>query len=300
MGKPAIVEMIHPDIPISKEGYLNFYASIPCSIKNRFTDVLNKFLTDYDINHNIPVYSPLTIRNTHKILKPGLREIKNENILPDLFLSFGFGTMYSEPFRSLFMENKFITGYTDLSQKSFLPEKMKTSMNKYGFGILALGSWQLLVNINKLDDFTPRAKSWDDLLKPEFKGLITMHGHENKVSITSVHHYYYEKYGIEGIQTFGENLKGVKHFSGILKAMANPDRQNSVYYILPSTIAIQIPEKLNILPVSLKEGDIISPLLINIRKSSEEKVRSFLEFFHSKPLTDLLQKSGYYTPESLN
>ena len=269
-------------------------------MKNRFGDIFLEFLNEYEDKDYMPIYCPTVQLDAHKRIGAVLKDVTEENDLPDVFLSTGFGTNYSAPFRSLFMETGILKGYTPESQKDYIPENLKTVMDKYGFGILGLGSWQLVVDTKKLKEDTPRASSWDDLLKPEFKGLVTMHGHEGHTIVSAVHHYYYEKFGVEGLEKFGENLKGVKHFSNIIKAIGASDPQTSVYYILPAVIANQIPAKFASFPIGLKEGDIISPLLIYVKNKAMKNAEGLLEFFEKESLSDLLVKSGYYPPELYN
>ena len=300
MEKSTSEEFMQQDVPVCKEGHINFFASMPCPMKNRFGDIFLEFLNEYEEKEYMPVYCPTVQLDAHKRIGAVIKDITEENELPDLFLSTGFGTNYSAPFRTRFMESGILKGYTPESQKPFIPEHLKSVMDKYGFGMLGLGSWQLVVDTRKLKDDTPRASSWDDLLKPEFKGLVTMHGHEGHTIISAVHHYYYEKFGMEGLVKFGENLKGVKHFSNIIKAIGAVDPQSTVYYILPAVIANQIPAKFSALPIQLKEGDIISPLLIYVKSDAMKKAEGLLEFFDMDSLSDLLKKSGYYPPESFN
>ncbi len=146
--------------------------------------------------------------------------------------------------------------------------------------------------------------SWDDLLKPEFKGTISQMGKNQRDHFGFVMLFYlYASHGIKGIEQYARNVESKKHFTQIIKSLGNNNKQATAINIIHQFAGLFIPSDLRHLinPIHPKEGNPVTAHYFLIKNKASNHALRIAKHLYSKEIKDIVEKCGasHITSESL-
>lgn len=209
-----------------------------------------------------------------------LRRIEAEKGAPgaDLFWSSGFSTL--EEFKALF------TKYNSPEVDHLTPSLRATESPWVGTNTHVM---VLMINKDVLEDDTPT--SWQDVMKPEWKGKVTMADPANSSSAYAQLYGVYSLYGEEGVRKLAANVELQGETSGAYKAVAQGEypvgltmEYAAQRYVVGGQRAIQV--------VYPKDGTFLSPegLALIANGPNPEDAKKVYDLFLSQEMQAALVK----------
>jgi ABC-type Fe3+ transport system substrate-binding protein len=259
-------------------------ALMPCGLRNPFkTSVENhlqnhpewyegmNYIVEGNLNHETRYY-------------PEIDQIESANELPDIILSSDVNSFLHRRFQEHFADTGFYTDYRNYTPNSYLdaagycdPEGHYTAFTA-NLLIFAVDETRL--------NGRPMPTCWADLLDPAFENDIIIRG-EDDFFCNAVLLPYFKEMGLDAIRALALNVKSGRHPSEMVK-MAGSDREDAAtVYIMPFFFASKIrSQKVTI--VWPKDGAILSPVFLLVRKDRIEKHKRILDYIFSKETAEML------------
>jgi hypothetical protein len=284
---------------LRQAGALNVYATMPCPLKVRFKAEFETFIAEYNASHSQPVYCPTILDGAPKAIEDLLRAATCEEELPDLWVTTGFHTLFSRDFKRRFIDSGVLLGVTKPECVPFLPPEFQRVASTYNIGFLAFGGWELICDTSLTDEML-YPKSWSDLAKPEFRGKVSIHGYHGKASGASLLLVLQERMGQGAIREFARNIGAVRHFAEIIKSLDSSDPQRLAFNILPNAASRQIPSKKRVVQLEFKDGPLMAPLMLFVKRSKLEACRDLLGFFWGDKFRSVLAGGDFLMPDQMD
>ncbi len=286
-------------VPVLQHGALNVYTILPCPLKVRFKAAFEAFIEAHNSEHETPIYCPTILDGAPKTIEAQMRNAKTENDLPEVLVTTGFNTIFSRPFKQKYLESGVYKGLTRPEFFEKMPADYKRISEQYNIGFLAFGAWSLILDMS-VAHHTNYPKSWTDLAKPEFRDQLAIHGYQGKASGTSLLLVLKERMGEEAISQFAQNIKNIRHFAEVIKGIDSPDPERAAFNILPNAASVQIPSRKNAAMIEFKDGPLMAPLLLFVKKSKIQECQPLLDFFWGETFRNILAKGDFHMPDDMD
>jgi len=286
-------------IPVLQQGALNIYTILPCPLKVRFKQAFEQFMAEHNSRSATPIYCPTILDGSPKSIEAQMQDANGEDDLPEMLITTGFHTIFSKPFKQKYLETGIYTGLTKPEFLDKMPADYRRIAAQYNIGFLAFGAWSLIFDMS-VENAGSYPKSWTDLAKPEFRNKLSMHGYHGKASGTSLLLVLKERMGEQAIGQFAQNIKNIKHFAEVIKSIDSPDPDRVPFNILPNAASVQIPSRKNAAMIEFKDGPLMAPLLLFVKKSKMEACRSLIDFFWGDTFREILGKGDFHMPDEMD
>lgn len=282
-----------------RAGAINLHISVPCPLKVRLKSLLENFVANYNATHEIPIYSPTLGEGEPHAVEDDMAVAELANELPDVWLTNNYHTLFSEPFKSRFIDSGLYVGVTKAEWFEILPTEFQDVAKKHNLGFYGFGSWGMVMD-QSVHSQSPIPRRWDDLIKDDYRGEIGMHGCSGHVSGTALLMILNARLGSSAPSQFGKNVLYLKHFSQIIKSMDSSEPNKARFVLMPSAAITQIPSRKRVAQVELEDGPILTPMLLFVKKEKVELCAEVLDFFWGEALRDVLQKGDIYTVDAMD
>jgi ABC-type Fe3+ transport system substrate-binding protein len=286
-------------IPVLQQGALNVYTILPCPLKVRFKQTFEAFMAEHNRTNEMPIYCPTILDGSPKTIEAQMKDAQSEDDLPEMLVTTGFHTIFSRPFKQKYLETGVYTGLTKPGFLEKMPADYQRIAKQYNIGFLAFGSWSLIFDMS-VKNAGAYPTCWTDLAKPEFKDKLSIHGYHGKASGTSLLLVLKERMGEKAIEQFGQNIKNIKHFAEVIKGIDSPDPDRVAFNILPNAASVQIPSRKNAAMIEFKDGPLMAPLLMFVKKSKTEACKPLIDFFWSETFRQILEKGDFHMPDTMD
>lgn len=90
--------------PIWQPGAINLHVSVPCPLKVRLKGALGAFIDDYNQRHERPLFCPSILDGIPHGIDDLMQSSDNAQELPDIWVSTGLHTAFSQPFKQRFID----------------------------------------------------------------------------------------------------------------------------------------------------------------------------------------------------
>lgn len=290
------------NIPVIQYGAINVYTILPCPLKVRFKKEFETFIEEFNAQSETPIYCPTINDGAPKSIEDQMKNAQSDDDLPEILVTTGFNVIFSQPFKQKYLETGEYIGLTNPKFMEAMPEYYKRIATQYNIGFLAFGFWSLIFDMSVEEQMkhADYPRSWTDLAKPEFKDKLSMHGYHGKASGTSLLLVLKERMGEEAISQFANNIKNVWHFAEVIKRIDTPDPERTVFNILPNAASVQIPSRKNAAMLEFKDGPLLAPLLIFVKKSNLEQSQPVIDFFWGETFRNVLSKGDFHMPDDMD
>lgn len=286
-------------IPFFQRGAINVFATLPCPLKVRFKFEFEAFVKRHEAAGGTPIYCPTILDGKPKSLEEQLHEAQNEDELPDVLVTTGLNLVFSKTFRPKFFDNDLYVGLNRPECLAAMPEEFRRAALDYNLGFLAFGAWHLMWD-QSLGDETALPRRWTDLASPEYARLLSIHGYKGKMSATSLLLVLRERLGDGAVERFASNVKNIWHFAETLKHIDTNNPERVPFNILPDAAAAQIPVKKNAAMLEFRDGRLLAPLLLFVKRSRLEACQPVLDFLGSAPFRQVLARGDFLMPDRID
>lgn len=260
---------------------------------------LETFIDNYNASHDLSLYCPTILENGPHSIDDLLLEAKDESDLPDIWVANSFHTSFAQPFRKKFIESGIYEGVTKKEWLNLLPQPFRKMADQQNTGFLAFGSWGIVVDTS-VTESEHYPKYWTDLADDAFKGKIGIHGCSGHATGAALLMILKERVGVDAIAKFSANLGQIAHFSKLIKAIDSSEPQRTRFIVMPSAAIQQIPSKKQIAQLELRDGPILTPIMLFVKRSRRHLVADVLSFLWSDEFRDVLLKGNILMPDQLN
>ncbi|WMM24881.1 ABC transporter substrate-binding protein [Tissierella sp. MB52-C2] len=218
-----------------------------------------------------------------------------EDSLSDLFMSAGFDLFFDKELMGKFKSRGVFEDITGLEKlnKDFDNEEIDLKDPQKQYSIIAVVPAVFMVNTDELGD-RQMPKSWKDLLKEEFEDSVSLPMKDFDL-FNAILLNIYKNYGEEGVTKLGKTLLRSMHPAEMVKAHTKKTESKiPTVTIMPYFFTKMVRSQSPLKPVWPEDGAIISPVFLLTKKETKEQTKSFVDFFFSKEVGEILSTNGKF------
>lgn len=265
-------------------------ALLPCGLRNPFHQALLAEFPQYATfaNEEIVVEGNL---NYEKSFYNSLDSITDTDSLPDIFISSDVNNLYHTPFVSHLLHK----GYFETFATEVNPMFQAAGYN-YPASELSCFTTNVLVPVVDLQLLgnRPEPGSWDELLQGSFAGDITLRG-DKDFFCNAVFFPFYKNYGKVALTELGNNTRFGLHPSEMVKKINAGNTNGTCLYVMPYSFATKIRDKNRFKTLHMREGSIVSPVQILVKKGAYQKHKELIDFILGNKMAAILNQNGFPT-----
>ncbi|WP_320169483.1 ABC transporter substrate-binding protein [Maridesulfovibrio sp.] len=258
---------------------LTLLALLPCGLKMPFSRAFDAFSLEYNEKHGNSLKYLLEGNVNHELsYYQYIDSVESFDELPDVIISSDINSFYHAPFREHFLVKE---GFVDL-----LPEKINADFENIDFDdtdrqfTMLSANLLVLVSIDEQLAGKPTIESWKDIMRPEFKNDVVMRG-QAEFFCNGVLLPFYSMFGNEGVAELARSVRTGVHPSEMVKMIDSGKPDVASLYIMPYFFAQKVKNKERISIRIPKEGAIVSPVQMLVKKTAQEKVSEVTDFLCS-------------------
>lgn len=272
----------------NKNGSINLIGLLPCPVRLPLLEALGNIPQIDDINHNLKAAS-----EGLDWLKEDVSKAQTESDLADIYISAGFDLFFEENLMKRFKDQKVFSDYNyqEKLNPDFENEEISLKDPNHDYSMFAVVPAVFLVNTQILGD-RPIPKTWADLLKPIYKGAISLPVSDFDLFNAILIHIYQE-FGISGVRILGNQLIASLHPAQMVKsdrrARVKPAISIMPYFFTKMALPGSVMKA-----VWPEDGAIVSPIFMLTKKSKKEVLKPISEFFLSKEVGEILAHKGLF------
>ncbi len=265
---------------------------LPCPVRIPLLESFGRFMEGFEKTHNIEIEYELKAASMGlDWVEKNLADIKDQEGIPDLFISAGFDLFFDEEkFGKLKRSGVFSDEVKFTTEnESFKNYNLKDPRGHYS--MIGVVPAVFLVNTNELGE---RAvpESWEDILKPEYENSVSLPVGDfdlfNAILLNIE-----KNFGSEGVKKLGRSLLDSLHPSEMVKSEKKSTRRPAVT-IMPYFFTKTIKEGSIMKAVWPADGAILSPIFMLSKSSRIDKLKDVIDFFASKEVGEILSHSGLF------
>ena len=285
--------------PFLQQGAINIFMNMPCPLKVLAKSALKTFAEEYNASNKVKLYSPVLMDGNSKGIEGELKNAKVEEELPEILVASGLHTVLSKEFKARFIDTGIYEPVATPAMLRQMSPEYRNLVTNENIGIIGTGYWSLVCDLS-LKMGVPYPTQWTDLVKPEFKDLISVHGYHGKASIAAVLLILRERLGDGAIATFGANIRNIWHFAEILKRMDSPEPRRTSLNLLPNAATVQMPSKKNAGILEFNEGPVLAPFLMYVKASKRKLCQPVIDFFLGQEMRRTLLRGDFHLADDLD
>lgn len=285
--------------PYLEKNAINIYMNMPCPLKVLSKRALKIFADEYNSSHDTKLYSPVLLEGDSKGIEGELKNSKVEEEIPEILIASGLHTVLSEGFKKRFIDTGIYEPATSSAMLQKMPQEYKSLVINENMAIIGTGYWSIVCDLS-MNMQVPYPKQWTDLVNPEYKDLISVHGYHGKASIAAMLQLLRERIGGNVVERFGSNIRNIWHFAEILKRMDSPEPRRTPLNLLPNAATVQMPVKKNAGILEFDEGPILAPLLMYVKASKREICQPVVDFFLGPVMRQTLLRGDFHMADDLD
>lgn len=243
---------------------LTMLALLPCGLKMPFSRAFDAFTQEYNKKHGNSLKYLLEGNVNHELsYYEYIASIESFEELPDIIISSDINSFYHKSFQEQFLDKK---GFVDI-----LPPKIHDDFETVGFDdtdrqfTMLSANLLVLVSIDELLEGKPEIESWQDILRPEFQNKVIMRG-QAEFFCNGVLLPFYSLFGMEGVADLARSVRTGVHPSEMVKMIDSGKSDAAPLYIMPYFFARKVKNRDRISIRIPKEGAIISPVQMLVKK----------------------------------
>lgn len=269
-------------------GDIKLIGLLPCPVRLPLLEGFNKLPEAQNVNQNLKAAS-----EGLDWLKTDVANALTEDDLADIYISAGFDLFFERNLMKKFKDQKVFSDYSaELPiNKNFDNDYISLKDPNNDYSMFAVVPAVFLVNTQILGDL-PMPKTWKDILKPEYRGLISLPVSDFDLFNAILIHLYKE-FGMEAISVLGKQLIASMHPAQMVKS-ERTQRVKPAISIMPYFFTKMALPGSVMQAVWPEDGAIISPIFMLTKKSKKETLKPISDFFLSKEVGEILSHKGLF------
>lgn len=274
-------------------GNINIRGVLPCPIRlqmvEKFESWLNAQPNKEEVNYKLQSASMgLDWLSDH------VKEAKTEDEIADIYMSAGFHFFFDKDNIGRFTGAGVFADLTGLDKlnSDFDNAEINLKDPKGYYHIIGVVPAIFMVNKDVLGD-REIPRSWEDLLKPEFKDSIAIPMSDLDL-FAAVLLGIYKLFGMEGVKALGKNCIKSLHPAQMIKEGAKKTAGTPAVSIMPYFFSWMAKEGGSQEAVWPSEGAIISPIFFLSKGSAKEKIQPVVDFLFSDDMANILSADGKF------
>lgn len=260
-----------------KNSRYNLLGLLPCPVKVPMQQAFNEFLAGQDAALKSKAMTLEGHANFHLSFYKQFDNI-NMDVLPDILITPGINKLFSSDFHE-----KFISTGTYCTENDYL-EKAGGKTELYDpmsvFSILGFNVTVIVVSPERLGEL-PIPRSWSDLFKEEYENKVVMRGQKDFFCETTLLNIY-QLYGEKGVLDLARSVYHGCHPAEIAKHFGLGSKDWPPIAIMPYFFAKTIKPANRVEIIWPKEGAILSPVTMLVRKQALPEMLPVVRFFTSE------------------
>lgn len=255
---------------------LTVLALLPCGMKMPFNRTFDQFVQDYNEKHLKKLRYLVEGNVNHELSYYAyIDSVTDTDELPDVIISSDINSFYHEPFKEKFLKKDLFEDtaaypmHKDFSAVDYSDPNGQFTM--FSANLL------VLVSLNEQMKGRPTPSSWEDILDERFANSVVMRG-QKEFFCNGVLLPFYRLFGMEGIKKMGRSIVTGVHPSQMVKMIDTAGKDVPPLYIMPYFFAMKIKRRDRVTVHVPKEGAIVSPVQMLVKKSSREEVREITDY----------------------
>lgn len=276
-----------------REGLIDIKGILPCPVRIPLLESFEAWLAeDSGVEASTVAYELQAASMGVEWLKEELVTSNDEATLSDIFLSAGFDIFFDHHLLEKFKEQHIFSDYSGITRYNtdFDNEVTRLKDPKNEYAVIGVVPAVFLVNNEMLGD-RAMPKTWSDLLSPEFENSVSLPVGDFDL-FNAILLNIYKSHGEEGVcklkRCFFSNL----HPAEMVKSYTKTHKPTVT--IMPYFFTKMAKPGGPMTAVWPEDGAIISPIFMLAKKSKEEQLKPFVEFFASKAVGEILSHNGRF------
>ncbi|WP_353095944.1 ABC transporter substrate-binding protein [Tissierella praeacuta] len=276
-------------------GDIKIEGVLPCPVRVPLLEGFNAWMYENNSRFDFKVDYELKSANLGVGWIKERIESDNEDSLSDLFMSAGFDLFFDKELMGKFKARGIFEDITGLDKlnKDFDNDEIDLKDPERQYSIIGVVPAVFMVNTDELGD-RQMPKSWKDLLKPEFENSVSLPMRDFDL-FNAILLNIYKNYGEEGVANLGKTLLRSMHPAEMVKShRAKAESDIPTITIMPYFFTKMVRSESPLKPIWPEDGAIISPIFLLTKKKTKDKTKSFVDFFFSKEVGEILSSNGKF------
>lgn len=283
-----------------RQNELSLLALLPCGMKMPFNRALDEFSLEYSKGHDAVIRSLVEGNVNHELSYYAyIDSVTSIDELPDIIISSDINSFYHRSFKERFLDEEYFVNVGAMPlNKDFESIGFADPRNQF---TMVSANLLVLVTIDELMGDLDKPGSWGDVLDEKFTNQIVMRGQDgffcNGVLLP-----FYAMFGSDGIRALSKSVYTGMHPSEMVNMIDSRKSDAKPCYIMPYFFAQKIKDKSRVTIHVPKEGAIVSPVQMLVKKSAQDEVKDITDFLCGKEFGELSAKAFFPTvhPEVSN
>ena len=267
-------------------------ALLPCGLRNPFKSALyNQFpkcVNEMGESETLVIDGNL---NYEKSFYDSIDKLGNLDSLPDILITSDINSFYHKTF---------VEHYLNTTHFEPLGIELNDFYKKVGYAqpgglmtMLPANILVIVVDTHKVEN-TQLPSSWEDLLDPQWERKIALRG-DDDFFCNAVFFPYVNNYGMDSLTQLAKNTKIGLHPSQMVKKMNSDNTEDISLFVLPYTFYKNIKNKTRYKLIWPKEGAIVSPVQMLVKKGKYEENKIIVDYIISDKMIDIMLQVGFPT-----
>lgn len=265
---------------------------LPCPVRIPLLEQFDKFAEDFKDKSGLSIKYNLAAASVGgKFLEEEILNIQSSDELPDIFVSAGFETFFDKRTIGRFKENKvFINPYKEDINQDF---KNIDFVDPHGdYVIIGAVPAVFMVNLQEIGNL-PIPESWADILDEKFQQKVALPVGDFDLFngiLLNIH----KDFGEKGVEMLGKILLKSMHPAQMVKNAGQKVKDKPVITIMPYFFTKMVRDVSAMKVVWPKDGAIISPIFMLIKRNRLEVIKPIADFIYSKDAGEILAQKGLF------
>jgi len=284
------------DVTMKKRGAvgdIKVKGLLPCPVRIPLLEGFDSFSEKFNDENGIKITYKLEAASVGaKFLEEEIANIESEEALPDIFVSAGFETFFDKRAIGRFKNNGvFINPY--------FGEKLNDDFNgvdiedpKGDYTIISAVPAVFMVNLQEIGDLKI-PESWEDLLSEKYYQKVALPVGDfdlfNAILISI-----YKDFKMDGVEKLGKILLKSMHPAQMVKNAGKKVADKPVVTIMPYFFTKMVRDVSTMKVVWPKDGAIISPIFMLVKRSKLDILKPVSDFLFSKEVGEILSHKGLF------
>jgi ABC-type Fe3+ transport system substrate-binding protein len=276
---------------VDKRHGLTLSALLPCGMKMPFGRALDAFIETYNRTHSTRIRHLVEGNVNHETsYYDHVDAITSIDQLPDIVISSDINSFYHERFKRMFRGQGLF--------RSVASHRLHPDLEAIGLGDpdgeFTMLSANLLVIVVINEGLRSRAlpESWDDLLHESFANSVVMRG-DDSFFCNGVLLPFHQMFGLDGVRRLGRSVVQGLHPSEMVKLIDSRKTNVPPVYVMPYFFATRIKERGWATVIVPKEGAIVSPVQMLVKRSARPEVMDVVDYLAGPELGQICADSYF-------
>jgi ABC-type Fe3+ transport system substrate-binding protein len=280
------------------KGRTNFFADLPCPMKQRFRDAYEAFETRHFKETGERFYSFLpSLRPDHAEKTMTVQDIKSAKTIediPDMVICYALDVFSQRDFIEKYIRPGYFEKALDTEGLSFINrnefDDPCSSFNSIGFFPQIV-----LVDKKQLGN-RPVPVSLESLMDPVYEKSIVIPSLDTDDISTMLLHHIYQNYGEAGLDRIEKNIRGSVESTDAAK-IAGKENSIAAVYLVPWVFAQEAAGREHTEIVWPSEGALVEPMILMIKKARPKETDALLNFLLSPEVSQMFAENFFISAD---